>query len=59
MTKEDILNMENSREIMRALAENREIWDEELSNHLCDVKRKENAEKFGDADIIYTPSKRC
>ena len=58
MTKQEIMNMKDSKEIMRALAANREIWDEELSNHLRDVKRCENERRFGDADIIYTPPKR-
>ena len=56
MTKQEILNMNNSRNIMRALAENRDIWDEELSNHLRDVKRLENRQRFGDADVLYTPN---
>lgn len=43
---------------MRALAENRDIWDEELSNHLRDVKRLENRQRFGDADVLYTPQKQ-
>lgn len=58
MTKQEILNMNNSRNIMRALAENRDIWDEELSNHLRDVKRLENRQRFGDADVLYTPQKQ-
>ena len=58
MTKQEIMNMEDSQEIMGALAANRDIWDEELSNHLRTIKRRENLERFGDADIIYTPPKR-
>lgn len=58
MTKQDILNMTTSRDIMKAMAANRSIWDEDLSNHLRDVKRQENAARFGDADAIYTPNKR-
>lgn len=58
MTKQDIMKMKNSGEIMSALARNREIWDEELSTHLKNVKRQENLEKFGEPDIIYTPPKK-
>lgn len=58
MTKQEIMSMESSQEIMRALADNRDIWDEDLSNHLRDIKRRENNRRFGDADAIYTPPKR-
>ena len=58
MTKQEIMNMKDSQEIMRALASNRDIWDEELSNHLRDTKRRENLERFGEKDIVYTPPKR-
>ena len=57
MTKQDILKMKNSVEIMSALARNRDIWDEELSTHLKNMKRQENIGKFGESDIIYTPPK--
>ena len=58
MTKQDILHMHDSKEIMIALAHNRNLWDEELSNHLREVKRKENLVRFGDADVIYRPPMR-
>ena len=58
MTKQEIIKMKNSSGIMRALAQNRDIWDEELSNHLKNVKRKENFENFGESDVIYTPPKQ-
>jgi len=57
MTKQEILKMNNSGDIMRALAQNRDIWDEDTSNHLKKIKRQENLEHFGEADIIYTPPK--
>ena len=58
MTKQEIMNMKGSQEIMRALAHNRGIWDEDLSNHLRDIKRRENIERFGEPDVIYTPPKQ-
>lgn len=58
MTKQEIMKMTDSANIMRALAQNRDIWDEELSNHLREVKRQENLERFGEADPIYTPAKQ-
>jgi hypothetical protein len=58
MTKQDILNMHDSKQIMRALANNPDIWDKELSDHLRTTKRKENVERFGDADVLYTPPRR-
>ena len=58
MTKQDILKMTNSQDIMQAMATHRELWDEDLSNHLKNAKRKENEIKFGDADVIYTPPKK-
>lgn len=58
MTKQDILQLTTSQEIMRALTDHRELWDEDLSDHLRDIKRRENHERFGDADVIYTPPRR-
>lgn len=58
MTKQEIMKMKNTGEIMSALARNRDIWDEELSNHLKNMKRKENLENFGEPDIIHTPPRR-
>ena len=60
MTKQDILALSTSREIMKALAANRDLWDEDLDKHLRNVKRKENAEMFGrgEEDTIYRPAKR-
>lgn len=57
MTKQDILALTTTREIMKAMADYRALWDEELSNHLRDIKRKENLERFGEADVIYRPPK--
>lgn len=58
MTIQDILKMDNSRDIMRALAGAPELWSQETSDHLKNIKRKENFERFGDPDILYTPPKR-
>lgn len=58
MTVQDVLKMDNSRDIMRALAGNPELWSQETSDHLKNIKRKENFERFGDPDILYTPPKR-
>ena len=58
MTKQDVLKLSTSKEIMKALAEHRELWDEDLSNHLRNIKRKENEDKFGEADVIYTPPRK-
>lgn len=58
MTVQDILKMDNSREIGKALAKFPELWSQETSDHLKNIKRKEDAERFGDPDILYTPPKR-
>lgn len=58
MTKEDILKMNNSKDIMVALSHSPELWSEETSNHLRDTKRNENIKRFGDADVLYTPPKK-
>lgn len=58
MTKQDVLELSTSKEIMKALAEHRELWDEDLSNYLRNTKRKENENRFGEADVIYTPPKQ-
>lgn len=57
-TKQDILALLSSQSIMKAMAYHPEFWDQELSEHLREVKRAENLKRFGDADIIYTPQKR-
>lgn len=58
MTKQDILKMDMSQDIMRALANNPELWDSELSAHLRNIKRKENTERFGSPDVLHTPAKK-
>ena len=58
MTKQDVLKMDKSQDIMKALANQPELWDADVSNHLRDTKRNENLERFGDADILHTPPKR-
>lgn len=58
MTEQDILKMNKSRDIMRALANAPELWSQETSDHLKNVKRQEDFERFGDPDILYTPPKR-
>lgn len=58
MTVQDILKMDNTRDIGRALAKSPELWCQETSDHLRNIKRKENFERFGDPDILYTPPKR-
>lgn len=58
MTEQDVLNMDKSRDIMRALANTPELWSQKTSDHLKNIKRKENVERFGDPDILYTPPKQ-
>lgn len=58
MTKQEIMKMKNPGEIMRALAQNRSIWDEDLSDHLKNMKRRENLVNFGDAGIVHTPPRQ-
>lgn len=58
MTKQDILNMKNRGEVMKALAMNPDLWDKELDDHLKDVSKKALAEQFGTADVLYTPPKK-
>ena len=38
MTKQAILKMSKSKDITKALAEHRELWDEDTSNHLKYIK---------------------
>lgn len=58
LTKQEILNMSSSKNIGKALAEHPQLWDEDTSNHLKRVKRKENEAKFGDAEVLFDPLKR-
>ncbi len=51
------MNISTSKDIMKAFAEHRELWDEDTSNHLKQIKRKENEARFSDADVLYTPPK--
>ena len=55
MTKQDILNMKTTAEIMKALATHRELWDEEVNEHLKSVAKKKLVDTFGDSDVVYTP----
>ena len=57
MTKKDVLKKTTTREIMKALAKEPGLWDEEVSNHLKSIKKRENERRFGEADIIYRPEK--
>lgn len=40
MTKQDILDMKTSKEIMDTLFTNAELWDDEVNEHLKSVKKK-------------------
>ena len=58
MTKQDILNLDSSQDIMLALHENRELWDPETTAHLAMIARKENFEQYGNPYVLVTPLKR-
>ena len=58
MTKQDILNMDKTQDIMKALANAPELWSEDVSNHMLNIKRKKNIAEHGEADILYTPAKK-
>lgn len=58
MTKEHILRLTKSQDIMKALAEDFSLLDQEISDHLRDIKKKELIARFGSDDILYTPAKK-
>lgn len=58
MTKQDILNMKTSKEIMATLFTHSELWDEEVNEHLKKVAKKEKLEQYGSEDFLPTPRKR-
>ena len=58
MTKQDILKLDSRREIVLALYENMNLLDQEVSDHLASVARKEDLEKYGSPDVLVTPLKR-
>ena len=58
MTKQDILNMKNRDEVMKALAMNPGILDKELDGHLKSLSKKALIAQFGTADVLYTPQKK-
>ena len=55
MKKEDILELQSSYEIMKTLVDHHDLWDDEINEHLKAVKGKENLERFGSEDVLYTP----
>lgn len=55
MTKQDILNMKTTAEVMKTLATHRDLWDEEVNEHLKRLAKKKLVDKFGDSDVAYTP----
>ena len=58
MTKQDILNMKERGDVMKALATNPDLWDKELDDHLKAVSRQALLDKFGTDDVLYTPPKK-
>ena len=58
MNKQDILNMNNSKDIMKTLTTHPDIWDNDINEHLKAIAKKENLEKFGSEDVLYTPPLR-
>lgn len=58
MTKQDILNMKSSKEIMNTMFSNSDLWDEEVNEHLKKTKKAENKKEYGSEDFLPTPNKR-
>lgn len=58
MTKQDILKMENSKEIMKTLMTHRELWDSDVNEHLKKMAKQRLKDMFSADDVIYTPAKR-
>ena len=54
MTKQDILNMKTKSEIMKTFMTHRELWDDEVNEHLKAVAKKELVERYGSEDVLYT-----
>ena len=48
MKKQEILRLQKRSEIMKALSENRDLWDKDLSDHLTEVSKKEIKGLLGD-----------
>ena len=58
MTKQDILKLKTCKEVMKALAEHRELWDKETDDYRVKLAKKELRERFGSEDVLYTPPKK-
>lgn len=54
MTKQDILKMNTTAEIKRTFITHRELWDEEVNEHLKAVAKKELIARYGSDDVLYT-----
>ena len=58
MTKQDILNMKNGREIIKAMLENTHLVDSEVAEHQKAVSQREYIEKYGSLDVHFDPLRK-
>lgn len=58
MTKQDIMNLTSSYEIMKTLFSNPELWDEEVNDRLKKLAKEENKAKYGVEEIYVTLPRR-
>lgn len=54
MTKEDILKLNSTVEIKKTFITHRELWDDEVNEHLKAVAKKDLIVRYGSDDVLYT-----
>lgn len=54
MTKEDILKLNSTVEIKKTFITHRELWDDEVNEHLKAVAKKDLIARYGSDDVLYT-----
>ena len=55
MTKQDILKLKTSKEVMPTLKTHPKLWDEEVCAYSVKLAQKESLEKYGDENFSPTP----
>ncbi len=52
MNKQDILEIDDSIEIFKALRDNPRLYDKDIKEHLHKVVKAENLKKYGDENVL-------
>lgn len=58
MTKQDILRMTNSHEIINTMLKNPHLIDDEISEYQKKVSKREHIDEYGDSEIHIDPLKK-